>query len=190
MYDGQGGLKLHPGDGFTGQDTPQDTYSAERGELHIKFTTDSTKSKPGFSAVFSADCPQLQPGKGAIMSNTGTTFGSVVSFTCPTGHLFSTGVREMVSMCQPGGEWDNDYIPDCVEAYCGPVPQIDNGFAVIATNVTWRGTASFQCYYGFAFPSGNQLESISCLQDGSWSPLPNCQGKSMNMSSSKMGGGV
>jgi len=175
VYDGQGGLKLHPGDGFTGQDTPQDTYSAERGELHIKFTTDSTKSKPGFSAVFSADCPQLQPGKGAIMSNTGTTFGSVVSFSCPTGHLFSTGVKEMVSMCQPGGEWDNDYIPDCVEAYCGPVPQIDNGFAVIATNVTWRGTASFQCYYGFAFPSGNQLESISCLQDGSWSPLPNCQ---------------
>ena len=94
----------------------------------------------------------------------------------------------MVSKCQPGGEWDNDYIPDCVEAYCGPVPQIDNGFAVIATNVTWRGTASFQCYYGFAFPSGNQLESISCLQDGSWSPLPNCQGKYMIILSSKIGG--
>ena len=121
----------------------------------------------------------------------------MVSFSCPVGHLFSTGVKEMVSSCRPGGSWDNDYIPACVEAYCGPVPQIDNGFAVIASNVTWRGEAQFQvwlpapcsllpapvltislqCYYGFAFPSGNQLESISCLEDGSWSPLPNCQGE-------------
>ena len=75
MYDGLGGVKLHPGDGFTGEDTPGETYSAERGELYIKFTTDSTKAAPGFSAVFSADCPELRPGRGAVMSNTGTTFG-------------------------------------------------------------------------------------------------------------------
>ena len=71
---------------------------------------------------------------------------SVVSFSCPVGHLFSTGVKEMVSSCRPGGSWDNDYIPACVEAYCGPVPQIDNGFAVIASNVTWRGVAQFQVW--------------------------------------------
>ena len=181
VYDGQGGLKLHPATGFTGLDTPVDTYSAERGELHIKFISDSTKNAAGFSAVFSADCPTLQPGAGAIMSNTGTTFGSVVSFSCPTGHLFATGVKEMTSRCMPGGEWDNDYIPACVEAYCGPVPQIDNGFAVVATNVTWRGTATFQCYYGFAFPGVNGAETITCLESGEWSPLPNCQGEKTHL---------
>ena len=34
----------------------------------------------------------------------------------------------------------------------------------------------YQCYAGFAFPSGNPLESIRCLENGQWSPLPNCQG--------------
>ena len=57
------------------------------------------------------------------------------------------------------------------------MPQIDNGFAVVASNVTYRGEAQFQCYAGFAFPSGSPLEQITCLEDGQWSPLPNCQGK-------------
>ena len=44
----------------------------------------------------------------------------------------------MTINCLPGGEWDNDYIPSCQEVYCGPVPQIDNGFAIEAANVTFR----------------------------------------------------
>jgi hypothetical protein len=139
-------VELHPKDGFTGQDTPLDTYSAERGELYISFKTSASKNATGFSIVFSADCPVLQPGAGAIMSSTDTTFDAVVGFSCPAGHLFATGVKEMQSRCQPGGEWDNDYIPACVQAYCGPVPQIDNGFAVQASNVTWKGVAQFQVY--------------------------------------------
>ena len=176
-YDGQDGLKLHPNDGFTGETTPELTLSAERGELFVKFITDSNKNSAGFSAVFSADCPDLKPGKGAVASNVDTTFGAIVTFSCPTGQIFATGVSEITTTCQPGGTWENDYIPDCHEVYCGPVPQIDNGFAVRADNVTYNGVARFQCYAGFAFPSGNPLESITCLEDGSWSPLPNCQGK-------------
>jgi hypothetical protein len=62
------------------------------------------------------------------------------------------------------------------QVYCGPVPQIDNGFAVAATNVSFGGTASFQCYAGFAFPSGLPIETISCNADGTWGILPICQG--------------
>ena len=177
VYDGQGGLKLHPNEGFTDEHTPELTLSAESGELHVKFITDSNKNNAGFSAVFSADCPDLKPGKGAVASSIDTTFGAVVTFSCPTGQMFATGVSEITTTCQPGGVWQNDYIPDCHEVYCGPVPQIDNGFAVVASNVTYLGVAQFQCYAGFAFPSGNPLESITCLEDGSWSPLPNCQGR-------------
>ena len=86
-------------------------------------------------------------------------------------------MRHSRTVCQLGGEWSQSYIPACQEVYCGPVPQIDNGFAVVASNVTYRGVAQFQCYAGFAFPSGNPLESITCLDNGEWSPLPNCQGE-------------
>ena len=93
VYDGEGGLRLHPNDGFTGENTPDVTLSAERGELNVRFITDSAKSSIGFSAVYSADCPTLNTGAGAV-SATGlvdTTFGSVVTFTCPAGQIFSTG---------------------------------------------------------------------------------------------------
>ncbi|KAK2701733.1 hypothetical protein QYM36_019626, partial [Artemia franciscana] len=60
------------------------------------------------------------------------------------------------------------------QVYCGPVPQIANGFAIQATNVTYRGEATYQCYAGFGFPSGRSTETISCLEDGEWEDLPLC----------------
>ena len=65
------------------------------------------------------------------------------------------------------------------EVYCGPVPQIDNGFSTGASNVTFRGVARYQCYAGFGFPSGQKTEKISCLADGRWEKLPSCQGEYM-----------
>lgn len=61
--------------------------------------------------------------------------------------------------------------------YCGPVPQIDNGFSIGASNVTYKGVAYYQCYAGFGFSSGQRSEKISCLADGRWEKLPTCQGK-------------
>ena len=172
-------MKLHPGDGFTGDATPDLTLSADTGELRIKLITDSSQENAGFSAIYSADCPQLQPGAGAISSSQDTTFGSVVQFTCPLGQVFATGVSEIRTRCQMGGQWTQSYIPACQEVYCGAVPQIDNGFAVEASNVTYRGVANYQCYAGFSFPSGNFLESIVCMDNGQWSPRPNCQGETI-----------
>lgn len=62
------------------------------------------------------------------------------------------------------------------EVYCGPVPQIDNGFSIGSTNVTYRGIATYQCYAGFAFPTGQPIERISCLSDGRWERTPTCLG--------------
>jgi len=180
VYDGdptKSGLKLHPGNGFTGIDAidPDITLSAERGEMQVRMVTDATKGSTGFSAIFSADCPELLPGRSAIASSIDTTFGARVMFTCPLGHVFATGVNEIVTDCLPGGKWSTEYIPSCQVVYCGPVPQIDNGYTVAASNVTYQGISTFQCYAGFAFPNRNPTESIVCLPDGSWSPLPNCQ---------------
>ena len=60
------------------------------------------------------------------------------------------------------------------EVYCGPVPQIDNGFSIGATNVTYMGQATYQCYAGFGFPSGG--ETITCTSEGKWERLPECKG--------------
>ena len=78
-----------------------------------------------------------------------------------------------------GGKWSRPYVPRCQQVYCGPVPQIDNGFAVAATNVSYGGAASYQCYAGFGFPSGQPIETITCDANGQWSILPVCQGESL-----------
>ena len=35
--------------------------------------------------------------------------------------------------------------------------------------------ASYQCYAGFGFASGNPIEEIICTSDGTWSGTPICQ---------------
>lgn len=122
------------------------------------------------------DCPHLRPGEGAMASNRDTAFGTVVTFTCPIGQEFATGTNKITTECLPGGNWSVSYIPRCQEVYCGPVPQIDNGFSIGSSNVTYRGEALYQCYAGFAFPSGLPIEKVSCLADGRWERLPTCLG--------------
>ncbi|KAL7042588.1 hypothetical protein ACKWTF_001212 [Chironomus riparius] len=176
IYDGSttNGLRLHSGNGFSGMQVPKLTLTASSGEMLIKFTSDALHSNRGWSATFSADCPDLRPGSGALASNRDTAFGTNVQFTCPIGQEFATGKSKISTVCQKGGVWSLDYIPKCQVVYCGPVPQIDNGFSIGSTNVTFRGVAMYQCYAGFAFPTGNAIEKISCLADGKWERTPSC----------------
>ncbi|XP_046990617.1 sushi, von Willebrand factor type A, EGF and pentraxin domain-containing protein 1 [Schistocerca americana] len=176
VFDGSSisGLRLHPGNGFTANAVPRITLTASSGEMLVRFVTDALHNSLGWKATFSADCPILQPGLGALASSRDTAFGTQVTFTCPVGQEFATGRSRITTQCMLGGNWSVDYIPPCQEVYCGPVPQIDNGFSIGATNVTYRGEATYQCYAGFAFPSGQPLERISCLADGRWERLPTC----------------
>ena len=96
VYDGgMDGLKLHPGSGFTDEITPELTLTANNGRMLVKFVTDSAEESAGFSALYSADCPPLEAGAGAIGSGLETTFGSVAEFSCPLGQVFATGVSEI-----------------------------------------------------------------------------------------------
>lgn len=176
VFDGSSttGLRLHSGEGFTGNTRPKITLTASSGEMLIKFATDALHNAEGWSATFSADCPNLQPGIGALASNRDTAFETTVTFTCPIGQEFATGKHKISTVCQRGGNWSVNYIPKCQEVYCGPVPQIDNGFSIGSSNVTYKGVAAYQCYAGFAFPSGNGIEKISCLADGRWERKPLC----------------
>lgn len=176
VFDGSSisSLRLHSGKGFTGTTVPKITLTASSGEMLIRFVSDPLHNAAGFSATFSADCPDLKPGAGALASSRDTAFGTVVQFTCPVGQEFATGKIKLQTVCERGGKWSIEYIPKCQEVYCGPVPQIDNGFSIGSTNVTYNGVAMYQCYAGFTFSSGRPLEKIACLANGRWSSLPLC----------------
>lgn len=178
IYDGldsSTAVPLHPSRGFGTKTKPTGlTLTASSGRMLLLFKTNAMKAARGWSANFSADCSPLKIGRNAIASERGSMFGSKVTFTCPIGQEFSTGVLKLETECLMGGKWSLDTIPNCQERYCGPVPQINNGFAVDATNVTYRGIAIYQCYAGFAFPSNQRTESIRCGEDGKWGKLPIC----------------
>ncbi|KAF7987305.1 hypothetical protein HCN44_003067 [Aphidius gifuensis] len=176
VYDGSNtnGLRLHSGDGFTSNTKPKITLTAESGEMLVRFVSDALKSSAGWQAEFSSDCPVLTAGDGALASSRDTAFGTIVTFSCPLGQEFATGKTKILTECLPGGNWSITYIPKCQEVYCGPVPQIDNGFSIGSSNVTYRGLATYQCYAGFAFPTGRPIEKISCLADGRWEKKPSC----------------
>lgn len=176
IYDGMttSGLRLHSGNGFTGAAKPKLTLTASSGEMLVKFVTDSLHNGAGWSAVFSADCPDLVPGVGALASSRDTAFGTTITFTCPVGQEFATGKNKIETSCMLGGNWSVQYVPKCQEVYCGPVPQIDNGFSIGSSNVTYRGVAMYQCYAGFTFSTGASIEKIACLSDGNWEKKPSC----------------
>lgn len=174
-HDSESGVPLHPTPGFNNDAKPTNlVLTASSGKLAINFNSNALNNGKGWSAIFSADCPPLKIGRGAIASSRESMFGARVVFTCPSGQEFANGAIKLVTDCQEGGKWSLPRIPQCQERYCGPVPQIDNGFAVAATNVTFRGIATYQCYAGFGFASGFGTESIRCNDDGKWGTLPTC----------------
>ncbi|KAG1655606.1 Fibropellin-1 [Nymphon striatum] len=177
VYDGSSesrGIKLHSNKGYTNSSMPRFTLTASSGQMFVQFITDPLRRAAGWKGLFSADCPEIKSGQGAISSSRDTSFGAMVKFTCPLGQEFKLGGTEIMTECLKGGKWSVNAIPDCQERYCGPVPQIVNGFAVEATNVTYRGLATYQCYAGFGFPSGQATQAIKCTHSGKWEKLPVC----------------
>uniref|UniRef100_A0A6G4ZV11 Uncharacterized protein n=1 Tax=Rhipicephalus microplus TaxID=6941 RepID=A0A6G4ZV11_RHIMP len=177
IYDGsdtRNGIRLHPGQGYTGTNRPTLTLTASSGQMFVLFTSNPLNTAAGWQASFSADCPLLTVGEGALASSRETTFGAKVTYVCPAGQEFSNGMSKIVAECMPGGRWSIGSIPRCQERYCGAVPQIDSGFAVAATNVTYRGQATYQCYAGFAFTGGFPTQTIRCNEEGKWVNLPTC----------------
>lgn len=56
VFDGTStsGLRLHPGNGFTGSTVPKITLTASSGHMLIRFTTDALHNSKGWHATFSA----------------------------------------------------------------------------------------------------------------------------------------
>jgi len=164
--------------------------TAQSGKLMLAFSSSALpgssqslageQKNRGFLATFSADCPPLKLGKNVLVSqgqqaaNMAAKFGQQLTYTCPRGQEFANGQLRLQNECLLGGKWSLSKVPNCQERYCGPVPQIDNGFAINATGVTFNQTATYKCYNGFNLASGRQTETITCLETGAWGKLPEC----------------
>lgn len=169
--------------------TKSSFVSAPSGKLMLVFSSSAlggpagapaANRNRGFAATFSADCPPLKLGRNVIVAqgqqaaSVGAKFGQQLTYTCPRGQEFANGQLRLQNECQLGGKWSMGKVPNCQERYCGPVPQIDNGFAINATGVTFNQTATYKCYNGFNLASGRHTETITCLESGSWGKLPEC----------------
>ncbi|GAB6028275.1 hypothetical protein CHUAL_002455 [Chamberlinius hualienensis] len=176
VYDGPNtsGVRLHPEKGFTSRSKVDMVLTATSGKMTVRFVSDPLRTARGWTATFSSDCPPMKIGKGAIATTRDHYFGTKVTFTCPPGYEFHNNKSKIISECEIGGKWSVNFVPDCQVRYCGPVPQIDNGFAVNATNVTYLGAITYQCYAGFVFRSGRSTESVTCTANGEWEELPVC----------------
>lgn len=69
----------------------------------------------------------------------------------------------------------NDFDTSFLAIYCSAIPQIANGFAVSATNVSFAGMARYECYDGFSFASGKKHEEIFCTEEARWTQAPKCK---------------
>ncbi|VDM23842.1 unnamed protein product [Toxocara canis] len=172
----EGGRALHVGDGFSASARPPKSIFAQAGTVQIIFTTNSIRNALGWNITFSTNCPPLVTPKLVSLSTKTSAFGTKVTASCPRGFEFRTGRGQMFDVtCLLGGKWTEDHIPDCQPVYCSSVPQIANGFASSATNVSFGGSAKYSCYDGFSFPSGKNSEEIYCTDEGRWTPTPACK---------------
>ncbi|KJH47373.1 sushi domain protein [Dictyocaulus viviparus] len=177
VFDGSTkGRALHDGLGFNNEKRPPIQLMSLLGRFQILMQSNVVNQATGFNLTFSIDCPILKTPSLVSLSTKARTYGTKVDASCPPGFEFVSGRgRELNINCQIGGKWTENIIPDCQPVYCSAVPQIANGFAESATNVSFGGVAKYSCYQGFAFPSGNTIEEIHCGINGNWTNLPSCR---------------
>ena len=61
------------------------------------------------------------------------------------------------------------------ESYCGLAPDLDNGYAVIASGVLGGDIIQYACNDGYDLIG---QEFVTCQSDGNWGEIPVCTCKS------------
>uniref|UniRef100_A0A7E4V9J7 Sushi, von Willebrand factor type A, EGF and pentraxin domain-containing protein 1 n=1 Tax=Panagrellus redivivus TaxID=6233 RepID=A0A7E4V9J7_PANRE len=174
---GEYGRPLHEGEGFNENTRPPKVIYAKQSKVQLVFQTNSVRNSLGWNITFSTNCPTLEIPDSVSISTHNTAFSTKVSVSCSErGYEFISGRGRMFEVqCLLGGKWTENRIPACQPVYCSPVPQIANGYAVSATNVSFGGIAKYSCYDGFSFSTGRKTEEITCSENGQWSITPECK---------------
>lgn len=121
-------------------------------------------SAPSCSPV---DCgPLSNPDNGVVQVPTGTTFGSVATYSCADGFTVQgTATRS----CQASGLW-NGSPATCLPVDCGAPPTVTNGTPTFSSTL-FESVVTYTCASGFERVGP---ASASCLSTGAWSTPPTC----------------
>ncbi|CAI4229546.1 unnamed protein product [Auanema sp. JU1783] len=170
------GRPLHDGIGFSNDQKPEELLQCRQSKAFLVFESNSVKNGFGFNLTFSSNCPAIKTPSHVTLSTKQTSFGTKVSIQCPKGYEFINGRgTSMEVLCLAGGNWTESYVPACQPVYCSAIPQISNGYAVSASNVSYRGQVEYSCHEGFSFSSGKTIEEVYCSENGEWSKVPLCR---------------
>uniref|UniRef100_A0A914YWX2 Uncharacterized protein n=1 Tax=Panagrolaimus superbus TaxID=310955 RepID=A0A914YWX2_9BILA len=174
---GEYGRALHENNGFNENTRPPKMIFSKQSKLELVFQSNSVRNSLGWNVTFSTNCPPLDIPSSVVVSTHNTAFNTKVFVSCSDkGYEFINGRGRMFELqCLLGGRWTENRIPTCQPVYCSPVPQIANGFAISATNVSFGAIAKYSCYDGFSFSSGRKSEEIICNEDGKWTAPPQCK---------------
>ncbi|KAK7004859.1 fibropellin-1 [Biomphalaria glabrata] len=165
--------------------TTPTNFSEPSGKLVIIFRTSAILNARGFKATFSADCVRPTFNNNTLIQPSANSYpyGSVLNVTCRTGHVFdseefyevtksSKEIKSQVLMvCNYGGQWNVQRIPNCTPRYCGLPPPISNGFILSSSGVVYGSEVNYGCYSQYKLSSE---ASVKCLMNGTWSAPPSC----------------
>ncbi|CAH1776940.1 unnamed protein product [Owenia fusiformis] len=114
------------------------------------------------------DCGLLNISNGSMVYfDNSTTYGSNVSMSCDEAYYLN---GDSTLQCNADGQWSN--ISECVAIDCFNIPSVDNSVFLNPSNNTLYGSVvNYTCDIGY-FMTGN--DSITCMNNGSWSSPPEC----------------
>ncbi|KAK8726504.1 hypothetical protein OTU49_010282 [Cherax quadricarinatus] len=92
---------------------------------------------------------------------TGTTFGSVVTYNCFEGFVLEGSVNRY---CNSIGRW-NGSMPRCLAVTCAVPPVIDNGYITFEGNLYVNSPIEYECKECFKI-NGTRIRQ--CQVDGTW----------------------
>ena len=118
-------------------------------------------------------CDRLVPVGNAISNSDSLAVGSVIHYSCITGHEFPDASRIKNITCYMHGttpRWSESLQP-CSPVECLNNTEVDN--AIPSTTQREYGTVvTYRCLDGFKFPNGGFSTDAECLSNKTWSVTP------------------
>ncbi|XP_014661399.1 PREDICTED: uncharacterized protein LOC106804646 [Priapulus caudatus] len=156
---------------YTGRKGPTFTISTGP-KLYLYFSTDTTIRQKGFHIQYHTGCNNVITAESGSFASPGNF---VVRY--PSSHTciwkVQTPAGQPLSMFFDNFRVaENDFVE--VSIYCGPVPPRRNADIVKATNVTYRGVATYHCKTNHVFNDGSITKEGRCQETGVWEDVDNC----------------
>ncbi|XP_074650374.1 sushi, von Willebrand factor type A, EGF and pentraxin domain-containing protein 1-like [Tubulanus polymorphus] len=151
--------------GATASYTCENGYQLSGAQLTC-LQTKTWSTAPTCQAVTCGNVPTVAS---STNTNTGSTFGSSVTYACDNQH---TMIGPASSTCKKDGSWTVK--PKCEPTFCGVPPSISNGKPGAFSSQSQGSSVTYSCNDGYTV-TGNA--AVTCQTSKDWSPLPDCKPK-------------